>query len=187
MSTDLVPVPVPGADDLMAAQFDGREWASLRHMCDSLGIDYVTQLRKLKGRSWATVGQKPMVAADGKVREMALVVAGTSGSGLEWQGAFLHGAAVKVRQASRGQARHVQARQVLTRQAGMDTTGEVRHVRSGTGEVGRGRRGGVRTRSGGSRPGGACQGVAHPPKRLRSGAENTGPEARNTTNNTKDN
>lgn len=73
MSADLVPVPVPGADDLMAAQFDGREWASLRHMCDSLGIDYVTQLRKLKGRSWATVGQKPMVAADGKVREMALV------------------------------------------------------------------------------------------------------------------
>lgn len=73
MSADLVPVPVPGADDLMAAQFDGREWASLRHMCDSLGIDYVTQLRKLKGRSWATVGQKPMVAADGRVREMALV------------------------------------------------------------------------------------------------------------------
>ena len=73
MNADLVPVPVPGADDLMAAQFDGREWASLRHMCDSLGIDYVTQLRKLKGRSWATVGQKPMVAADGKVREMALV------------------------------------------------------------------------------------------------------------------
>lgn len=73
MSADLVRVPVPGADDLMAAQFDGREWASLRHMCDSLGIDYVTQLRKLKGRSWATVGQKPMVATDGKVREMALV------------------------------------------------------------------------------------------------------------------
>lgn len=73
MSTELVRVPVPGADDLMAAQFDGREWASLRHMCDSLGIDYVTQLRKLKGRSWATVGQKPMVAADGKIREMSLV------------------------------------------------------------------------------------------------------------------
>lgn len=73
MSAELVRVPVPGADDLMAAQFDGREWASLRHMCDSLGIDYVTQLRKLKSRSWATVGQKPMVAADGKVREMALV------------------------------------------------------------------------------------------------------------------
>jgi hypothetical protein len=73
MSAELVRVPVPGADDLMAAQFDGREWASLRHMCDSLGIDYVTQLRKLKSRSWATVGQKPMVAADGKIREMSLV------------------------------------------------------------------------------------------------------------------
>lgn len=77
MSTDLVPVPVPGADDLMAAQFDGREWASLRHMCDSLGVDYVTQLRKLRSRSWATVGQRPMVAADGKVRDMILIDAQT--------------------------------------------------------------------------------------------------------------
>lgn len=73
MTVALVSVPVAGAADLMAAQFDGREWASLRHMCDSLGIDYATQLRKLKARSWATVGQKPIVAADSKVREMALV------------------------------------------------------------------------------------------------------------------
>jgi hypothetical protein len=73
MSTDLVHVPVTGAPDLMAAQFDGQQWASLRHMCDSLGIDYVTQLRKLRSRSWATVGQTPTVAADGKTREMVMV------------------------------------------------------------------------------------------------------------------
>lgn len=53
MSADLVPVPVPGADDLMAAQFDGREWAALKPMCDTLGIDYSAQLKRLKGRSWA--------------------------------------------------------------------------------------------------------------------------------------
>lgn len=73
MTAILVSVPVPGADDLMAAQFDGYQWASLRHMCDSLGIDYATQLRKLKVRSWATVGQRPTVATDGKTRDMVMV------------------------------------------------------------------------------------------------------------------
>lgn len=77
VSTELVPVPVPGAPDLMAAQFDGHEWAALKPMCDSLGIDMPTQLRKLNRRSWATVGQKPMVAADGRTREMVMIDAET--------------------------------------------------------------------------------------------------------------
>jgi hypothetical protein len=71
--SDLVPVPVPGADDLMAAQFDGREWAALKPMCDTLGIDHATQLRKLQRRSWAVVGQKPMTAADGKTYQTTVV------------------------------------------------------------------------------------------------------------------
>ena len=73
MNGDLVPVPVPGADNLMAAQFDGHRWASLRHMCDSLGVDYSTQLRKLRSRSWAIVGQMPTVAGDGKTRDMVML------------------------------------------------------------------------------------------------------------------
>lgn len=73
MSTDLVPVPVPGADDLMAAQFDGREWAALKPMCDTLGIDHATQLRKLQRRSWAVVGQKPITAADGKTYQTTVI------------------------------------------------------------------------------------------------------------------
>lgn len=73
MTPELVRVPVCGADDLMAMQDDGLQWASLRFMCDSLAIDYVTQLRKLKARSWATIGQKPTVAADGKTRDMVMV------------------------------------------------------------------------------------------------------------------
>jgi len=77
VSTELVRVPVPGAPDLMAAQFDDHEWAALKPMCDSLGIDMPTQLRKLNRRSWATVGQKPMVAADGKTREMVMIDAET--------------------------------------------------------------------------------------------------------------
>lgn len=73
MTVELVRIPVADAADLMAMHEDGKNWASLRYMCDSLGIDYATQLRKLRGRSWATVGQRPTVATDGKVRDMAMI------------------------------------------------------------------------------------------------------------------
>lgn len=63
--TQLVAVPVPGADDLMAAQFDGREWAALKPMCETLGIDFATQARKLRRRSWAGVGQRPTPSPGG--------------------------------------------------------------------------------------------------------------------------
>lgn len=73
MSTELVHVPVPGADDLMALQADGSEWAALKPMCDSLGIDPWTQQRKLNGKSWATTSIRTVVAGDGKLREMFMV------------------------------------------------------------------------------------------------------------------
>jgi hypothetical protein len=73
MSTDLVHVPVPGADDLMAVQDGDRGLAALKPMCDSLGIDFSRQLRKLKGRSWATVVQRSTVAGDGRTRDMVFV------------------------------------------------------------------------------------------------------------------
>lgn len=41
-----------------------------RPAVESLGMDYATQKRKIQGRSWATVGSAPMVAADGRVRMM---------------------------------------------------------------------------------------------------------------------
>jgi hypothetical protein len=73
MRAQLIPVPVPGADALMAVQANGRAWAALKPMCDSLGIDFSRQLRKLKGRSWATVVQRSTVANDGRTREMVFV------------------------------------------------------------------------------------------------------------------
>lgn len=73
MSADLVPVPVPGADDLMATQAGGREWAALKPMCDSLGIDTWTQQRKLNAKSWATTSIMTVVAGDGKPRDMAMI------------------------------------------------------------------------------------------------------------------
>lgn len=73
MNAELVHVPVPGADDLLALQADGLEWAALKPMCDSLGIDTWTQQRKLNARSWATTSMKTVVAGDGKPREMVMV------------------------------------------------------------------------------------------------------------------
>lgn len=73
MNAGLVRVPVSGADDLMAMQADGLQWASLRFMCDSLGINYTTQLDKLRRKSWATVCTRGTVAADGRTRDMVMV------------------------------------------------------------------------------------------------------------------
>jgi hypothetical protein len=77
MTGDLVPVPVPGADDLLATQFDGHRWAALKPMCDTLGIDYSAQLKRLKGRSWAVVAVTPITAADGKTYQTTVVDSAT--------------------------------------------------------------------------------------------------------------
>lgn len=77
MRTELVRVPLAGAPDLMATELDGHPSAALKPMCDSLGVDYATQLRKLRGRSWATMGRRPTVAADGKTREMVMISSDT--------------------------------------------------------------------------------------------------------------
>lgn len=73
MSTELVPVPVPGAPDLMATEDDGRQWVALKPMCDSLSIDTQAQSRRLNRRSWATTVIMTVVAGDGKPREMVMI------------------------------------------------------------------------------------------------------------------
>lgn len=73
-SNALTPVPVPGTDrPIMAAQFDGKPEVALRHASDAIGLDYSTQLRKLKGKSWAVVVMRPTTGADGKTYEMAMI------------------------------------------------------------------------------------------------------------------
>ena len=65
MSAELVRVSVPGAADLLAMQEDGQVWVALKPMCDTLGIAYPTQLRKLQRRSWAGVTQRATPSAGG--------------------------------------------------------------------------------------------------------------------------
>lgn len=73
-SNALVPVEVPGTDrPIMAAQFDGKPEVALRHASDAIGLDYSTQLRKIKGKSWAVVVMRPTTGADGKTYEMAMI------------------------------------------------------------------------------------------------------------------
>lgn len=72
MTTELVHIPVPGAPDLLGAEFDGKTWAALKPMCETLGISFPAQLRKLRSRSWAGVAQRATPSAGGV--QMATVI-----------------------------------------------------------------------------------------------------------------
>lgn len=61
------------AGSVQTVLIDGAPHIILKAAIEELGLDYSTQLAKLRSRSWATVGQSPMVADDGKVRAMTVV------------------------------------------------------------------------------------------------------------------
>lgn len=56
MSTDLVTIPFHGTD-LFTVNADGKPHIVLRLALNALEVDFSTQLRKLKGRSWACMGE----------------------------------------------------------------------------------------------------------------------------------
>ncbi|WP_158588340.1 phage antirepressor N-terminal domain-containing protein [Galactobacter valiniphilus] len=70
--TSLVQIPFHNTS-LSALSEDGKPLVSLRHMCESIGIDYPSQLKRVKRSHWATVVMMTTVADDGKDREMAMV------------------------------------------------------------------------------------------------------------------
>lgn len=70
--TDIVRIPFNGGE-VLAVDVNGKPHVILRPAIDRLGLDYSTQIAKLKSRSWATVGQSPTVAEDGRIREMVTV------------------------------------------------------------------------------------------------------------------
>src|SRR5882757_9364027 len=69
---DLIPFEFHG-DQLLLVDDGGQPRIVLRPAIEALGLDYWTQLNKLRGKSWASVGQNPTVAADGKTRDMVTV------------------------------------------------------------------------------------------------------------------
>ncbi|WP_189764710.1 phage antirepressor N-terminal domain-containing protein [Streptomyces xanthochromogenes] len=52
---------------------DGQPNIVLKPAVDELGLDYPTQVRKLKSRSWAVVGSAPTTGTDGKTYAMSVV------------------------------------------------------------------------------------------------------------------
>lgn len=74
MTADLVHIPVPNTDrEITAALVDGVPLVSIRHACEAIGLQYSSQLTKLRSRSWAVVCQWGTTAADGKTYQMAMM------------------------------------------------------------------------------------------------------------------
>jgi hypothetical protein len=68
----LVQVPFQGGHIDAVQRMDGI-WAGIRRMCEEIGVDYSSQLSKLKSSSWATMAMIATVAEDGKSREMSML------------------------------------------------------------------------------------------------------------------
>jgi antirepressor protein len=67
---ELVEVPFYG-EAVQALRDGGAVSVVIRRVCDSLGLDFSSQLSKLKAKPWATVAMSTTVAEDGKTRELA--------------------------------------------------------------------------------------------------------------------
>lgn len=75
MSTDLVPVPVPGTDrQIVATLVGGKPMVSLRHVCEAIGLATDPQRRKLRSRSWACITQQvSQMSGDDQRREYTMI------------------------------------------------------------------------------------------------------------------
>lgn len=70
--TDLITLDFHG-DELLLTDIDGKPFVIFRRVVEALGLDYSTQLVKLRGRSWANRRDIPTVGADGKTRLMVAI------------------------------------------------------------------------------------------------------------------
>ncbi|MBT1161250.1 phage antirepressor N-terminal domain-containing protein [Bifidobacterium sp. SO1] len=70
MSNQIQSIPFHGDTIEAVWRGDGTWLVSLRRLCENLGVEYSSQLKKLKAKKWATVAGFTTVGADGKTREM---------------------------------------------------------------------------------------------------------------------
>lgn len=61
------------AGSVQTVNVDGQPQIVLKPAIEELGLDYSTQVRKLKGRSWAVMGTAPTTGSDGKTYDMTVV------------------------------------------------------------------------------------------------------------------
>lgn len=69
---EIVHVPFHG-DDLMCVRRDDKPHVVLKPVIEGLGLDYWTQVEKLRGKSWAVTRQSLATGADGKTYQMVTV------------------------------------------------------------------------------------------------------------------
>lgn len=69
---EIVRVPFHG-EDILTVDVDGRPHVVLKPSVESIGLDYWTQVEKLRTRSWAVTSQRPATGADGKTYQMVTV------------------------------------------------------------------------------------------------------------------
>lgn len=72
MSNQIVTIPFHG-QSVQSVEIDGKPTVPLRGMVENLGLNYSTQVEKLKRKSWTWMSTVPVVAADGKTREMTCI------------------------------------------------------------------------------------------------------------------
>lgn len=70
--SEIVHIPFHG-DELQAVDIDSKPYIVFRRVVESLGLDYSTQLAKLRGRSWVSRRDIPTTGADGKTYTMVTV------------------------------------------------------------------------------------------------------------------
>lgn len=72
MSTNIVSIPFHETQ-IIAIEEDGTQWVSARHVCESIGLDWSRQRKKLDAKSWAVVALKATTGRDGKTYETTMV------------------------------------------------------------------------------------------------------------------
>lgn len=72
MSNRLATIPFHG-QQVQSVKVDGKPTVPLRGMVENLGLNYSTQVEKLKRKSWATIVKTTALGADGKNRDMTVI------------------------------------------------------------------------------------------------------------------
>jgi hypothetical protein len=69
IDAEIIRIPFHG-DDILCAEVDGKPNVVIKPALESIGVDYFTQIEKLRRRSWAVTGRSLSTGADGKTYEM---------------------------------------------------------------------------------------------------------------------
>lgn len=73
MSTPIISIPFHG-QNVLAVDHNGKQVIAFRHVCDQLGIDSASALRRLRSKSWASVVKMTVqLPGDRQTREVSFV------------------------------------------------------------------------------------------------------------------